>query len=805
MRRFVRGLALGVLVSLLVGCEPGEVGDGPALGWGDELALGAATSALSVDHEAELRFNADGNVVQVNSPIFAGGRLKVVYDPARLPNCRSSSHGLPAWAIAMFWRTLPDGEVHQEGLATSGQAQARVLEVPEDAEAIEIWFLNSDAYGCSDWDSNFEANYRFEVSQPAAVATATFGADWNESVDTPIVQGGLLGLDYAPSRLRTCRATYNGGRTWNIFATWRFLPGGQTDSAALFEGDYFAGEDAVLQPQIPVPDDATSVQLWFSNSDRAGCAAWDSDFGSNYRFDVVPPDGAAAPRVGWAGDFDFVVFHRDPATRYGDRDPAWYWDRWSGSETASWVEVQVWVPGVTDREYESEGALRTAAEGVRAEAVTDAFGGDGPGAWGTVPLEFVRKQGNNFLYSFRFWKLRYAIYHQPPIADGLHRWFARFSADGGATWFEAGRDGERTRRFAVAPDLDCALFPDHAPEECPQARAVGWAGDWGAYRSHACDWRGGLEDPVTFRKSSLGHDCMTITADVWVPGLTDAYGNPEAILAEVETDVGFSGGPLATPTTYRLGHDGRVGNNYRYRWMLGEHVGRADRGDYRFRFRFSADGGQTWTTIGTGDSAAPGGWRTLKIRNDSTDTDEVLECDGIQSWSGATATYPQCIDYAVASHADATFCELYVNAFGDGEFSHNGAWARWYEAYIRVGPVDGVVQNVGMWVHDGDDQEIVSLGNEIEPDYYLTGFTYASNSPAPGATPLDVTVDEVAFFVDVLRPAGDVVRLWQSAGGANYAPADLFAVPGFEHGIGLGTIEYADESVALFDQKRACQ
>lgn len=803
-----RRLALAAVVSLLAAaCDFGGAGAAPAEGvpapgWQDELA--AETAALSVDHEAELRFQADWNVVQSNLPIYAGGRLKVVYDVARLPSCRAVYNGLPSWKIVMYWRALPDPTVRETTLAIAGQGVAQAVAVPEGATGIEAWFLGSDYQGCREWDSNLDANYHFPVRPPTAVATATFAGDWTEAADRPIVQGGLLRIDYAPSRLRACRATYNGGRTWNILAGWVFQPGGETGTVALYDGDYYAGEAAIRQPQVPVPAGATSVALWFSNSDRAGCVAWDSDYGANYTFPVVPAEGGGAPPVGWAGDWDFVVFHRDPGTHYGDRDPAWYWDSMAGAETAAWIEVQVWIPGLTDRAYGSADALRAAAATVRAEAVTDAFEGEGPEGWGTVALDFARRQGNNFVYTFRFWQLRYSIYHDPAIAAGLHHYYARFSTDGGATWFDAGAADGGARRFVVAPQQDCALFPDHPPAECPQDRPVGWAGRWGAYVTHACYWQEGVPDPVTFRKSSVGHDCMDLTADVWVAGVTDAGGNPDALLAEVETDIAFSGGPLEATTTYRLSFDQRAGNDFRYKWSLGEHVARADRGDYRYRFRFSADGGRTWTTLGTGEGD---GWRRLLVRNDSQDTDDVEYCDGLQLWTGSTGTYPHCVDYQPDAPYDATNCEFYVNAFGRGQLSHNGAWARWVEAWVSVAPQQGTPLGVGLWVryHDAQGQpgERFSFGNEVEPGYWLTGFTDGRNIPGGVADP-DVTIDAFAFFLDVRRPTGEVVRLWQSAGGANYTLEETFAAPGYVHGIGVGSIEYADESVPLFAAKHAC-
>lgn len=803
-----RGLAYAALVVLLLaacGSEPAPQAAAAEPGHLD--GLGASAQAVSVDHEAILTFQQDWNNVLSQPPVYAGGRLTVSYHPARLPNCRATYNGMPTWSILMYHRFSADGPLTYVPLSPQGALLRATVEVPEDAEHVELWFLNNDRAGCSEYDSNLGDNFVFPVTLPAQPTTVRFGGDWRHEAEGTIEQGGLLRLDYAPERLGTCRARYAGGRAYNIIASWVFHPGEQTDSVALYDGDYFAGDESILQPTVQVPEDATSVELWFSNSDRAGCVAWDSAFGDNYHFDVAPAGGDGL-RVGWAGEPDFVLFHRDPGDHRGDQDPAYYWDNMAGMPQAAWVEVQVWVPGLTDQAYASADDARGAAtEHLLAQALTDAVPGVAGDDLGAVEMDFLRQQGNNFVYAFRFWKLRYVIYQDPPAPAGLYHYYLRFSADGGATWTPVGlQDDGRMRRFVVAPLQDCTLFPDHAPAGCPVERVVGWAGGWGQRASHACQQVEGAPDPVVFTKSAVGHDCMGITAEVWVEGLTDAGGAPDAILAEVETNLGFGGGPLAELATHTLTFDGRTGNNYRYVWWLGEHVARSERDDYHYRFRFSADGGVTWYTLGAGDGPDGGEPRRLQVRNDSHDLD-VPECQPAMRWDGATNVFPECLPYALSEEFPASHCELYVNALGRGEVSHNGAWAHWLEAYVRVGAPEGELLEVGMWIRYVRADEVVeelSVGREIEPSYWLTGFTTGRGIPG-GPQLAEADVHAFAFFVDVRRPGGEVVRLWQSAGGANYTLDACYAVPGYIHGIGVGSIEYADDSVALFDGRRACQ
>ena len=799
MSRMPLPLAFAALV--LTACQALPDGDAVGAGWGDELAT--TSQAITVDHEAVLTFQADWNVIESHSPVKAGGTLKVVYDPQRLPNCRATKYGMQAWSILMYYQTPGKAATYVPLSGQGGGMMTATIAVPEEATSLTLWFFNNDYYGCKEYDSNLGANYVYPVSLPVTAAQVVFAGGWTESALSPITQGGAMQIAYAPARLRACRYAPGGARAWNIFASWRFEPGGQTGTVALFEGDLYGGEAAVLQPVVIVPAEATGVELWFSNSDATGCVAWDSAFGANYPFPVTPPD-ATGPQVGWAGDYDFVTA-TDTQAHLGNVDPAYYFDSWAGVPKASWVEVQVWIPGVTDQAYGSQGDLEQAATGsVTAEVVSDALP-DGDG-WGTRALRFERQQGNNFVYSFRLGELRWGIYDLN-VPDGLYHYTFRFSTDGGATWFEVGEETGEPRRFVVDDALDCSLFPDSAPASCPKDLAVGWAGNWGRYVTHACYHEPGVPDPVVFTKSAAGHDCMTLTAEVWVEGLTDKGGAPSAILAQVRTDVGYSGGPLGTPVTYPLAFDGKVGNNYRYAWHVEQHVGMVDRDDYTYQFRFSADGGKTWKTLANEDHPDKG-WRDLHVRLDSTDVEAVEFCDGLQTWSNPSNSYPACVAYQPDLNASASYCELYVNALGDGQWSHTGATMQWLEAYVKTPPQEGVVLNVGMWTRYADEggaeHEIVSLGSQIEPDYWLTGFTYAKSSPGAEAMATWVTVEAFAFFVDVLRTTGDVDRLWQSNGGANYTLADTFAVPGYSKGIGSGDIEYADESVPLFDQKHAC-
>jgi hypothetical protein len=173
----------------------------------------------------------------------------------------------------------------------------------------------------------------------------------------------------------------------------------------------------------------------------------------------------------------------------------------------------------------------------------------------------------------------------------------------------------------------------------------------------------------------------------------------------------------------------------------------------------------------------------------------------VRSWDGPTNVFPAELP-EVSANFDANHCELFVNGLGRGNFSNGGASASWIEAWVSVPPQEGEILEVGMFVRTAaGDANYVMLGDLVEPDYWLTGFTTERNFPAESHV-----AEEVAFFVDREDARGNVVRLWQSASGEDFDVSDTFAgSPSGVVSIGGGSITYANESARVFDQKHACQ
>lgn len=143
-------------------------GCGPSLLDAPSDRPGAAREGAQVT----LSFGADWSEA-ASGPLVAGDRVWVDYDPARLPRCRGVKYGRPAWGLTGFWR-VNGGEVGSFPVVMHSAPPEPVFEVPEAGE-LELWFSNTDVYGCVDWDSDWGANYRFPVAS-GGVAPGWLGA-----------------------------------------------------------------------------------------------------------------------------------------------------------------------------------------------------------------------------------------------------------------------------------------------------------------------------------------------------------------------------------------------------------------------------------------------------------------------------------------------------------------------------------------------------------------------------------------------------------------------------------------------------
>jgi hypothetical protein len=145
--------------------NPGDF-DNYLLTWDRDFAVGKAAAVcpeVTPAVPARLEFRADYSEHQTG-PLVPGGQVRVEYDTARLTTCRHSQGGHPLWDISAHLRWEPSGEL----VAASVRDGAATFTVPAGAQRLAAWFENTSASGCQAWDSNFGANYGFDVLAPPA-------------------------------------------------------------------------------------------------------------------------------------------------------------------------------------------------------------------------------------------------------------------------------------------------------------------------------------------------------------------------------------------------------------------------------------------------------------------------------------------------------------------------------------------------------------------------------------------------------------------------------------------------------------
>ena len=239
----------------------------------------SVSSGLSA--RASLYFRGDSTVTQ-SAALMVGGEARIEYDASRVKNCQARfGDGTPAWSTAAYVR-LPSGNVKSFTVAGRISDASEPMSVTMDvAGTAQVWFQTTNRWGCMEWDSNYGANYRFEVFAPAVVH---FNVDRTISIQGSLRGARAIAVDYPLSLLPNCRQTYAGLPSWEILSFARF-DGGQTFQATATRVEN-STQRVASYAVYAVPEGATSLEVWFLNSDRAGCSEWDSKYGENYRFDL---------------------------------------------------------------------------------------------------------------------------------------------------------------------------------------------------------------------------------------------------------------------------------------------------------------------------------------------------------------------------------------------------------------------------------------------------------------------------------------------------------------------------------------
>ncbi len=171
---------------------------------------------------------------------------------------------------------------------------------------------------------------------------------------------------------------------------------------------------------------------------------------------------------------------------------------------------------------------------------------------------------------------------------------------------------------------------------------------------------------------------------------------------------------------------------------------------------------------------------------------------------------PYCLGYDLAAEYDANHCEFHVDALGLAYEGHYGIPLRWMFAFVNVNGVDGTVENVGLLTRfydevAGADGVRFSLGRELEPGRWRVGFTYEKVVYQGSMTPaIRAQLRDFAFFLDVRRADGTVVRLWQSRNGQNFPFDDVLSHLAPSESIPYGNVRMATADALVYGARAAC-
>ncbi|MDI6104287.1 DUF6209 family protein [Actinoplanes sp. NEAU-A12] len=120
-----------------------------------------ANYRYTIEQPALVSFRADWSE-ELTGQVRKNRALTVRYDIARLPQCRETYNGMPAWSIDVFYR-LDGGPVRSEPLTDpSGRATPTNIDLSPTTGRVEIWFrVHGQRSGCTAYDSDNGRNYVF--------------------------------------------------------------------------------------------------------------------------------------------------------------------------------------------------------------------------------------------------------------------------------------------------------------------------------------------------------------------------------------------------------------------------------------------------------------------------------------------------------------------------------------------------------------------------------------------------------------------------------------------------------------------
>jgi hypothetical protein len=113
--------------------------------------------------------------VHVHGDLKPGRTVTLLYDAERLPHERSTHNGQKDWTIQACYKFEEQGRVRAMDLWSEtgtilhkvsneigeGTMMTGRIDLPDDADHLTLWFLNTGGSGAIYWDSNYGRNYIF--------------------------------------------------------------------------------------------------------------------------------------------------------------------------------------------------------------------------------------------------------------------------------------------------------------------------------------------------------------------------------------------------------------------------------------------------------------------------------------------------------------------------------------------------------------------------------------------------------------------------------------------------------------------
>jgi len=131
-------------------------------------------------------------------------------------------------------------------------------------------------------------------AQNGTLPQLVFKGDFQQDVTGEIKSGSEVTILFDAERLPFERSLDAKGKSaWTISAFYQFAPGGAVNKVELLpekaaKKTKAENGGALLKGVLSVPTESKEAIIWFLNTGKTGTEYYDSDFGKNYRFPILP-------------------------------------------------------------------------------------------------------------------------------------------------------------------------------------------------------------------------------------------------------------------------------------------------------------------------------------------------------------------------------------------------------------------------------------------------------------------------------------------------------------------------------------